>query len=295
MLVLVWVVQALQQVDLVTDGGAALASFLWIALLIVPRVFTIVVPFALVIAVVNALNAMNDDSETVVVSAAGAGRRTFVVPVMALALLVGLVNLAAVHLVEPASRQAFRAAISDARADAHLHPAARGPVPRPGRRPDRSHRRARAPGGAMTGLLLSDRRDEGAERTYYAATATLAEREGIEYIVMRDGEVHSRSLSDGTIDVVGFTAYALDLSNLSENAEGGAAALRQGPLDGRPHRPRPRGLGVARRPRPPSPPSCTSASPPGSTPPPSRWWRCTPPRGPARRARRRSRPWPSCC
>ena len=56
-LLLVWVVQALQRVNLVTDGGTALVSFLWIALLILPRVLTVILPFALVIAVVNALNA----------------------------------------------------------------------------------------------------------------------------------------------------------------------------------------------------------------------------------------------
>ena len=53
-LLLVWVVQALQRVNLVTDGGTALTAFLWIAFLILPRVLTVILPFALVIAVVNA-------------------------------------------------------------------------------------------------------------------------------------------------------------------------------------------------------------------------------------------------
>ena len=218
-LLLVWVVQALQRVNLVTDGGAALTSFLWIAFLILPRVLTIILPFALVIAVVNALNGMNNDSETVVVSAAGAGRRVFVVPVMALAVAVGLLNLALVHLVEPASRQAFRAAISDARADL-LSTLLRDGQFRELGDDITVHIDARGPRGMMEGMLLSDRRDDRAERTYYASTASLAEREGIEYVVMRDGEVHSRDLDDGTVDIVRFTAYALDLSNLDENAEG---------------------------------------------------------------------------
>ena len=218
-LLLVWVVQALQRVNLVTDGGTAMASFLWIALLILPRVLTIILPFALVIAVVNALNGMNNDSETVVVSSAGAGRRVFVVPVMALALAVSLLNLALVHLVEPASRQAFRAAISDAHADLLSILLREGQFRELG--DDITvHIDARGARGTMEGMLLSDRRDDGAERTYYATTASLAEREGIEYVVMRDGEVHSRDLDDGTVDIVRFTAYALDLSNLDENAEG---------------------------------------------------------------------------
>ena len=218
-LLLVWVVQALQRVNLVTDGGAALASFLWIAFLILPRVFTIILPFALVIAVANALNAMNNDSETVVVNASGAGRRIFVVPIMALAILTAFVNLAAVHLVEPASRQAFRSAIADARAELLTTLLREGQFRELGG-DITVHIDARGAGGTMTGMLLHDRREQGTERTYYAREAVLAERAGIEYVVMRDGEVHSRDLDDGTVDVVEFSAYALDLSNLSENAEG---------------------------------------------------------------------------
>ena len=218
-LLLVWVVQALQRVNLVTDGGAALASFLWIALLILPRVFTIILPFALVIAVVNALNSMNTDSETVVVSAAGAGRRIFVVPLLALAVVTAVVNLAAVHLVEPASRQAFRSAIAEARAELLTTLLREGQFRELGT-DITVHIDARGPGGTMQGMLLHDRRAAEAERTYYARTAVLAERAGIEYVVMRDGEVHSRDVDDGTVDVVVFSAYALDLSNLSENAEG---------------------------------------------------------------------------
>ena len=218
-LLLVWVVQALQRVNLVTDGGAALASFLWIALLILPRVFTIILPFALVIAVVNALNAMNTDSETVVVNASGAGRRIFVVPIMALAVAAALVNLATVHLVEPASRQAFRSAIAEARAELLATLLREGQFRELGE-DITVHIDARGAGGTMTGMLLHDRREADAERTYYAQTAVLAEREGIEYVVMRNGEVHSRDLDDGDVDVVRFSAYALDLSNLSENAEG---------------------------------------------------------------------------
>lgn len=218
-LLLVWVVQALQRVNLVTDGGAALASFLWIALLILPRVFTIILPFAMVIAVANALNTMNTDSETVVVNASGAGRRIFVVPILLLAFATALVNLATVHLVEPASRQAFRTAIADARAELLTTLLREGQFRELG--PNITvHIDSRGAGGTMRGMLMHDRREAGTERTYYAREAVLAEREGIEYVVMRTGEVHSRDLADGTIDLVEFSAYALDLSNLSDATTG---------------------------------------------------------------------------
>ena len=214
-LLLVWVVQALQRVNLVTDGGTALASFLWIALLILPRVLTVVLPFALVIATVNALNAMNTDSETIVLNAAGAGRRIFVVPVLAIAALVTLVHLLTVHALEPASRQAFRTAIAESRSVLLSSLIREGQFRSLG--DDLTvHIDARGPNGQMEGMLLSDRRDPKAERTYYARSAVVARENDVEFVLMRNGQVHSRDLGDGAIQVIEFSTYALDLSNLSQ-------------------------------------------------------------------------------
>lgn len=213
-LLVVWIVQALQRVDLVTDGGTAISSFFWIALLLLPRMLTVVLPFALVLAVMNALNGMNSDSETVVAHASGAGRRVFVVPVLAMAGLVTVAFLFTVHVLEPNSRQAFRSAVSDARA------ALLSSLLREGQFLELGdgltvHIESRAAGGELTGMLLSDRREPDAERTYYARTALVAEREGVEFMLMRNGQLHSRDLADGAIQIVEYSTYALDLSNLS--------------------------------------------------------------------------------
>ena len=213
-LALVWVVQALQRVNLITDGGTALASFLWIALLILPRVLTIVLPFALVIAVVNALNTMNTDSETVVVSASGAGRGVFAVPVLALAAMVTVIQLATVHLLEPASRQAFRFAIAESRAELLSTLIREGQFKSLGS-DITVHIEARRAGGEMEGMLLSDRRDPDADRTYYARSAVIARENDVEFVLMRNGQLHSRDVEDGQVQIVEFATYALDLSNLS--------------------------------------------------------------------------------
>ena len=214
-LLVVWVVQALQRVNLVTDGGTALASFLWIALLILPRMLTVVLPFALVIATVNALNTMNTDSETVVVNAAGAGRRIFVVPVLAVAALTTVVHLVTVHALEPASRQLFRAAIAESRSVLLSSLIREGQFRSLG--DDLTvHIDTRGPNGQMEGMLLSDRRDPASERTYYAKSAIVARENGVEFILMRNGQVHSRDLRSGAIQVIEYSTYALDLSNLSQ-------------------------------------------------------------------------------
>ena len=213
-LLVVWIVQALQRVDLVTDGGTAISSFFWIALLLLPRMLTVVLPFALVLSVMTALNGMNSDSETVVAHASGAGRRVFVVPVLATAAIVTVVFLFTVHVLEPSSRQAFRSAVSEARAALLSSLLRDGQFLELGDGLTVNIER-RTGGGELVGMLLSDRRDADAERTYYARTAVIAEREGVEFVLMRNGQFHSRSSSDGTIQIIEYSTYALDLSNLS--------------------------------------------------------------------------------
>ena len=215
-LLVAWIVQALQRVNLITDGGTAIGGFLWIALLLLPRILTVILPFALVLAVTNAFTAMNSDSETVVVHATGAGRKVFIVPVVTVAVAVTAIHLATVHLVEPASRQAFREAISDSRAALLSSFLREGQFQSFGDNLT-VHIDGRAPGGELRGMLLSDRRDPDADRTYYARTALLAEREGVEFLLMRNGQLHSRDIESGEIQIVEFATYALDLSNLSSS------------------------------------------------------------------------------
>ena len=228
-LLFVWVVQALQRVNLITDGGSAVTSFLWIAFLILPRILTVVLPFALVIAVVNGLNGLNDGSETVTISAAGGGRRVFVMPVLVLAVLVTIVQLLTAHWAEPASRQAFREAVAEARAEILSS------VLRPGQFRELGddvtvHVDERGGPGELSGFLMSDRRDPDETRTYYARQANVAAQGETEYLLMRDGEVHVRDRNDGEVSVIQYQSYALDLTNLTAG-DGNEPTLRAKDLD----------------------------------------------------------------
>ena len=73
---IVWTTQILTRIDLVTDNGQSALAFFEIAALILPSVMPVVFPFATIVAVAQTLNAMNTDSELVVISAAGASPMT---------------------------------------------------------------------------------------------------------------------------------------------------------------------------------------------------------------------------
>ena len=85
-------VQALDAFDLVSDRGQSLPTFLKVTGLIFPALVTVIVPVAVLIAVVYTLNQLNTDSELVSVSASGGSWRILLKPVLLLAFLATVVG-----------------------------------------------------------------------------------------------------------------------------------------------------------------------------------------------------------
>jgi len=81
-LAIIWIVQALGNIDLVTDSGQSISSFMLLATLILPTIIPAVLPFAVVIGTTQTLTAMNNDSELTVIDASGASRNVILRPII---------------------------------------------------------------------------------------------------------------------------------------------------------------------------------------------------------------------
>lgn len=114
---IVWIVQALTKVNLVTDTGQSIGSFLYLSLLILPAIVPIVMPFAVLIGTAQTLNTMNTDSEMAVVHGVGTPKLMIYRPIMIVALLAAAITMVFGNFIEPTSRQTARQLVSDARAD----------------------------------------------------------------------------------------------------------------------------------------------------------------------------------
>src|SRR5437660_10378998 len=68
---LIWVTQALREIDLMTNQGQAILIFIGMTGLLIPVLVLIIAPIALMVAVTYTLNKLNADSEMIVMSAAG--------------------------------------------------------------------------------------------------------------------------------------------------------------------------------------------------------------------------------
>ena len=68
---LMWITQALRNFDLMTNQGQSVLVFVGITGLIIPMLVMIIAPIALMIAVAHVLTKMGNDSELIVMNAAG--------------------------------------------------------------------------------------------------------------------------------------------------------------------------------------------------------------------------------
>ncbi|CAO3404121.1 LPS export ABC transporter permease LptF [Azospirillum palustre] len=82
----IWLSQSLRLIEIVVSAGAPMGMFLWLLLLTVPTFLGIVLPLALVGAILFTYNKMATDSELVVMRAAGVGPFSLSTPALALAL-----------------------------------------------------------------------------------------------------------------------------------------------------------------------------------------------------------------
>lgn len=215
-LAVIWIVQVLARVNLVTDSGQSISSFFQLAGLILPTIIPMVIPFGVVIGVAQTFSAMNADSEFAVIDAAGMPRRRLLRPVFIVALGACAVSFAVDNFVEPVVRVQARKMIAAVYADLLSSVIE-----------EKTFRKIddglylqisrRLHGRTLAGIFVADYRDPDSELVYYAKEGAIDETGTT--LVMHDGEVDRRS-SNGDISVVKFVSYAFDLSQLTKSRGG---------------------------------------------------------------------------
>jgi lipopolysaccharide export system permease protein len=209
----VWVTQALRQLDLVTAKGQAIGAFLAITGLALPFLVLLIAPFAVVIAAIVTLATLNADSELVVMQASGASRWRTLKPILAIGIAVGALAAFLTFWAAPAGLKQVREALTQVRIDLVAS------IVRPGRFIEIDdgltfHIRDRGADGGISGIVLDDERDPERSMTYLANGGHIVEALDRTLLVMSNGTIQRRIRKDGSLSIVRFDAYAFDLSNL---------------------------------------------------------------------------------
>ncbi len=213
-LAIIWTIQVLQRINLVTDSGQSMGSFMTLATMLLPTLIPVVLPFALVIGVTQTLTAMNTDSELAIIDASGARRTIIYKPILILGAVLSLVSFGITNFAEPPARAAARQMVAEAYADLlssvieekTFRTIQDGLYVQIGQRQGR----------ILRGLFVADRRDPNYDLIYYAKEGMIDE--GGTSLTMRDGEVQQKT-PDGKVSVVKFLSYAFDLSTMSEKSD----------------------------------------------------------------------------
>ena len=212
----IWVTQALRQLDVVTAQGQTILVFLTVTGLTIPTLVAVISPVAVFIAVLYGLNRLNSDSELAVMSAAGMSPLRLLRPCLALGgVVAGALALLTIVLI-PSSFQEIRDLITRIRADFLANIAQEGQFTTL-ENGVTFHYRERS-GGALLGIFLQDRREEGRTTVYVAERGQAVDHNGGSYLVLRDGSVHRQRPNAVDSSIVTFDRYAIDLAALNQEA-----------------------------------------------------------------------------
>lgn len=206
----IWITQALRQIDLLTSKGQTILIFFVMTSLALPSLVAIIAPVALFAGILYTLNKLNGDSELIVMAASGVSPARLLRP---LAFLSGAVFavVAVVYIqVLPWSFGAIEDLTTYIRADFISNFA------RPGAFSNLElgfmfHYRERTPDGALRGVFMQDRRDPAHVSTYIAEAGRTFEKDGASYLQLSKG-VLLRPQSAGDSAMVTFDDYTIDLS-----------------------------------------------------------------------------------
>ena len=218
---LIWVTQALRDVDIMTNQGQTVLVFVGITGLIIPLLVLVIAPIALLIAVAHTLNKMSTDSEIIVMNAAGMSPWLLFRAFMNVAIVVAILVTSISAYFAPKGLRMLRDWLTEVQANVV------STIVQPGRFTSLQSGvtiriRERRPNGQLVGIMLDDRRNVKERLTVLAETGDLIDNANGTFLVLQNGVVQRREPERKEPALVVFDRYAFDLSQFS----GGASAIK---------------------------------------------------------------------
>jgi lipopolysaccharide export system permease protein len=214
---LMWITQALRDIDLMTNQGQSVFVFMGLTGLIIPLLLQIIAPIALMIAVSHVLNKLGNDSELIVMNAAGMPPHILFRPFLAAGIVVSLLVALISAYISPWGLRELRLWATQVRADLINN------VIQPGRFINLSERltlhiRERQPNGQLLGILIDDQRNPKERLTILAEKGNIVRSKGSAFLILENGSVQRHETGQRDPALVLFDSYGFDLSWLTNGA-----------------------------------------------------------------------------
>jgi lipopolysaccharide export system permease protein len=214
---LLWMTQALRNIDLITNQGQTILVFIGITGLITPLLVLLIAPIALTLAVAYVLHKLGNDSELIVMNAAGMPPRRVFAPFLAAGMVVSLLVAAMAFYVSPECLRELRRWATQVRTEIVTNNV------QPGRFAVIEgkltiHVRDRKPNGQLVGIMVDDQRDEKGRMTILAERGDILMDDRGVYLVLDNGTLQQQETGKRDPTIIRFNEYAFDLSRLSPSA-----------------------------------------------------------------------------
>ena len=222
----IWVTQALRDIDLMTNQGQTILVFIGITGLIVPLLVLVIAPIALLIAVAHVLNKMSTDSEIIVMNASGMSPWLLFRAFLSAAIVVSLMVCVVSAYFAPKGLRMLRDWLTEVNANVV------STIVQPGRFTSIQngvtiHIRERSHNGRLLGIFLDDQRNPNERITVLAEFGDLLDNDNGTYLVLQTGIVQRHELKERDPKMVAFDRYAFDLSQFAGGPQAVKYSIRE--------------------------------------------------------------------
>lgn len=204
--------QSLSTLDLIVENRQSALTFLYITVLALPQLIGIIMPLAVFMATLYALNRLNVDSELVVAKSIGSSPWTISSPIIRLATYALIAHLLINLVIQPLSFREMRKELLSVRTDiaSQMVRAGEFVTPTPGLT---VYAREILPNGNMKDVLIRDAREDTNARTYTAKTGYLARTNDSARLTLKNGIIQQLE-DDNSLKPISFQSYQIDLTEI---------------------------------------------------------------------------------
>jgi len=211
--VLALLTQSLSTLDLITQNRQSAVTFLYITVLALPQLFSIIMPLAVFMAMLYALNRLNVDSELVVTKASGFSPWQIASPALRIASYALVAHLLINLFVQPYTFRLMRSALLDVRTDVASRMVRAGEFTTPSSGLT-FYASEILPTGLMRDVLIYDERSADAPLTYAAKEGQVnSSIDGKTSFTLYNGNV-SYLKDTGSMDITDFEQNTYDLTEI---------------------------------------------------------------------------------
>ena len=209
--------QSLSGLDLIVNQRQSAWVFLKITVLYMPQLINMIMPIALFVAALVALNRLHTEQEIVVCFAGGMSRWRVISPAMRLAGTIAFLALVMNLWVQPAAFRELRQELFEVRTDLASSLVREGEFTEPVKGLT-VYAQSVDGKGDLHNLFIHQTKPDGSATVYMANQGRIAKRSGQAVLVLREGSTQEFS-SRGVLQFLTFNEYPFELGTLSNSAE----------------------------------------------------------------------------